>query len=148
MRRFIYLINFFFVFVYFNSQFIYTLKPPSGGTCSVSPNKGTYMQTTITFTANNWVTLNSPIKYRFLYLNDKNLKIDFSSGYIYVDTFTSNSIPVATAYYMEVTDFAGFQTTITCDLVIQPVVQNSIDPNSADAYKDPKVLLNVNYLLI
>lgn len=128
--------------------YIFSNNPPTKGGCIVSPDNGISLTTEFTFSVQKFDTISPPLKYRLLYLNMDNIKIDFSNGYFTDKTFTTSFVPISNSYYLEATDLNGLSTIVNCILKVtqsnnKEAVLNSL--NKIDQ-KDTGALLNVNLL--
>ena len=123
---------------------------PYGGTCIVDPPNGTYFKDYFTFSASNFSSPNTPLKYRFYYDNE----IPFSDQYSFINVYEnslSNPIPFSktNAYYLEVVDSIGLNTFANCTVNITQYNLSAAEITSTiDKISDISIKLNVSLLFI
>jgi len=126
-------------------------RAPYGGSCVVSPSNGISMQTNFKFGISGWITNSEPMIYRIKYLNKDNVYIDISKGGFPDATWTTNMIPVAKDFIVEVIDSSGLSSNSPCSLKVKsnPVIlslesylDGEFDPNNrlllVEIYKSNK----------
>ncbi len=95
--------------------------PPYGGNCIVNPPKGIFGKNNFEFIFSGWKSESAPLIYRVKYLDKKNNFIDISLGGLTgIDEirWISKIIPISDKFILEVSDNSGYQTTISCPLVV------------------------------
>jgi polycystin 1 len=108
-------------------------KPPSGGTCNVSPRQGTTLSTQFTFTCTGWADTDSPrLEYRFATGRQKNAqrrdRTILYSGFR--SQYTADSLPLGnkennyTIYvFVSILDRFGGETEVNMnrEVVVKPL---------------------------
>jgi hypothetical protein len=133
-------------------------SPPYGGNCIVNPNIGISMNTTFNFIANNWQSINQPLKYEFNSINSLGISIPLTSDFIYNNTYSSSFIPSGNNYSLVISDSSGLTTITYCDLTVKPnndsqqldALLNTKDPSQAllslEVYTSSTTNLSSNFV--
>lgn len=93
-------------------------KPPYGGDCNVHPATGISMSTIFEFTIKEWINNSDILIYKIKYLNKNNIYIDISKGGFIETTWTSQMLPAASEFILEVTDSRGLRSIKSCPLKV------------------------------
>ena len=93
--------------------------PPYGGSCFVSPSLGFSLLTEFTFIISDWKSSAMPLFYKIKYLNINNIPVDISNGGFVGSKFTTNTLPVANSFILEITDNQGISKTSLCNVNVK-----------------------------
>jgi len=93
--------------------------PPYGGNCQVSPVTGFSLTTEFTFKFENWISKSLPLLYKIKYQNNNKILVDISDGGVSENKFTSNTLPVAEKFILEIVDTQGISSQISCNVKVK-----------------------------
>ena len=119
-------------------------RAPYGGNCVVSPMTGISMKTEFKFIVQNWITKSLPMIYKIKYLNKDNNYIEISKGGFPETNWSTNLIPVAKDFVVEVTDASGLSSLNPCSIKVKP------NPELAnlDTYLEKEFDPNIRLMLV
>jgi len=95
-------------------------RAPYGGNCVVSPMIGVSMKTNMKFTTSGWISKSEPFIYKIKYLNSNKIYVDISKGGFPDSSWSTNMIPIAKEFVIEVTDSSGLSSLTPCSIKIMP----------------------------
>ena len=129
-------------------------QAPYGGYCFVNPSTGVSIQNNFVFTADNWISVNSPLNYKFITINEDSSEIDLNSFSI-LKSYSSSLIPPGDNFILHIMDSVGLLTTAPCKLKVSKYInkigsiekQVNITSLLNNVY-DPTSKLKVIYIII
>ncbi len=105
----------------FSKKYLYEKhRAPYGGYCQVSPRTGISMKTNFKFSISNWITKSEPMIYDIKYLNKDKIYFSISKTAFIQKFWTTDMIPVADNFFVEVTDSSGLSSLAPCSVEIKP----------------------------
>ena len=100
--------------------------PPTQGNCVVNPFTGQFLNTLFTFTVSGFNSSNTPLVYKYYYINKNNNTVPFSGDYMLSQTFKSSLVPLSQTFIAEAMDSTGLTTTTLCPVIVNKFSTTSI----------------------
>lgn len=124
--------------------------PPTMGTCIVNPFKGVFLVTNFNFTVSNFISANTPLSYKYYYINLNGDYVPFSGDYMLSKTYSSSVVPLSNTYYAEAIDSLGLITSTLCPIVVSSSASKTISGDqiqtALNSIGDPGEKLTVSKL--